>query len=126
MSGIGNFLWKISVALYLIANGALGLMKRGDFKVMFGNIFKGDVSLLVIIAGIIALIAGIAILLEMFNIQISFLDTLILIIAVIWLVFLVFEIVGWLKSGFSFDVIQKLAVHLMVLASLMIASKKFG
>lgn len=126
-AGIGVFLWKISVALYLIANGVLGLKDGGDFKIIFETMNLGkNLSLFVTIAAVIALIAGIAVILEMLSIKLSFLDTLILIIAIIWVVYIVIEIISWLKSGFSWEVIQKLAVHLMVLASLLIASRKFG
>ena len=98
--GIGVFLWKISVALYLIANGVLGLSKGGDFKIIFDK-FGTNLSVLIQVAGVIALVAGIAILLEMFDITLSFLDTLILIIAIIWAVFVVIEIVSWVTGGFK-------------------------
>ena len=125
--GLGIFLWKISVALYLIANGVLGLTGGGDFKTIFGAIGLHS-SVFVIIAGVIALVAGIAILLEMFNITFSFLETLIFIIAIIWAVFFVIEIIAWIPNLGKdlWHILQKLAVHLMVLASLLVASKKFG
>ena len=131
--GLGIFLWKISVALYLIANGVLGLTKwtGGDFDIIFRRIgfSGGTLNLFVLVASVIAVVAGIAILLEMFNISFSFLDTLILIVAIIWAVYVVIEIVSWVTSGFSgnfWHMLQMLAVHLMVLASLLVASKKFG
>jgi hypothetical protein len=126
--GLGVFLWKISVALYLIANGVLGLInnRAGDFATIFGRIGLGG-GLFVTIASVIALVAGIAILLEMFNIKLSFLDTLIFIVAIIWAVYIVVEIISWTKGFDNFwHVLQMLAVHLMVLGSLLIASKKFG
>jgi len=130
--GIGIFLWKISVALYLIANGALGLAKYsgGDFSIIFKRMgFGGDtLNLFVVVASVIALVAGIAILLEMFQVQLSFLDTLIFIIAIIWAVYVAIEIISWVRVGFKdlWQTLQMLAVHTMVLASLLIASKKFG
>jgi len=127
--GIGIFLWKISVALYLIANGVLGITtKSGDFKIIFARMFGGNVDTFVLICSVIALVAGIAILLEMFNVQLSFLDTLILIIAIVWAIYVIIELIGWIKVGFNdlWHTLQMLAVHLMVLASLLIASKKFG
>jgi len=125
---LGSFLWKISVALYLIANGVLGLISspNGDFSIIFGYIFGKNSGVLVIIASVIALVAGIAILLEMLNVQISFLDTLILIIAIIWAVYIIVEIVYMIKNRDDFWLsLQRLAVHIMVLSSLLIASKKF-
>jgi len=129
MKGIGIILWKISVALYLIANGVLGLTKYsgGDFDIIFGRM--GFPGIFVTIASVIALIAGIALLLEMFDVSLSFRDTLILIIAIIWAVYIVIEIVGWITNGKNenlWHVLQMLAVHIMVLASLLIASRKFG
>jgi hypothetical protein len=131
MKGIGIILWKISVALYLIANGVLGLTKNsgaGDFKIIFDRMGFTN-NLFVICASVIALIAGIAILLEMFDVRLSFRDNLILIIAIIWAVYVVIEIVSWVTKGVGNDgfwyVLQKLAVHLIVLASLLVASRKF-
>jgi len=128
--GIGIFLWKLSVALYLIANGVLGITtKGGDFKTIFARMFSGNIDTFVLIASVIALVAGIALLLEMFNVKLSFLDALLLIVAIIWAVYIVIEIIGWITNGKSENlwyVLQMLAVHLMVLASLLVASKKFG
>jgi hypothetical protein len=130
--GLGIFLWKISVALYLIANGVLGLSKwkDGDFMVIFKRMnFDGNtLSIFVAVASVVALVAGIAILLEMFNVTLSFMDTLILIIAIIWAVYVVIELIGWITakdSGNLWYILQRLAVHIMVLANLLIASKRF-
>jgi len=132
---LGSFLWKISVALYLIANGVLGLFfKGGDFYIIFHKVFNVNANNpLVIIASVIALVAGIAVILEMLNVRVSFLDTLILIIAIIWAVYVIVEIIGWITNKYStgvdalnfWQILQRLAVHIMVLASLLIASKKF-
>jgi hypothetical protein len=128
--GIGIFLWKISVALYLIANGVLGLMRYadGDFWIIFNKLgFDGDaLNLFVRIAGVIAFIAGVAIALEMLNVKISFLETLTFIVAIIWAVYIIVEIFSWTKGGNNniWHLAQKLAVHLMVLANLLITSKK--
>jgi len=129
-AGLGSLLWKISVALYLIVNGVIDLTKEkgGDFYAIFHRMFKGNdpESFLIVAAAVIALIAGIAILLEMFNIEISFFDTLILIIAIVWAVYVVIELITCFREGFQRLYMQMLAVHLMVLSSLLIASKRFG
>ena len=125
MSGVGSLLWKISVALYLITNGVLGLGKGGDFANIF-RLFGNNAGIFVIIAGVIALIAGVAVLLEMCNIKISILDTLIFIIAIIWAIFFILAVIEWIGGGFGWGGLATLAVYLMILASLLIASKKFG
>ncbi|MDR0656886.1 MAG: hypothetical protein LBG22_11275 [Treponema sp.] len=126
---IGSFLWQIAVALYLFANGVLGIQKGGDFKIIYGTLFSGDLlTALTVITGIIALLAGILVLLELFNVEIGFLDTLVLVVAIVWLVYVVIEIFGWISGKYKqnfLHVLQLLAVHLMVLGSLLVASKKF-
>jgi hypothetical protein len=135
--GVGIFCWKISVALYLIANGVLGLPQKttwsniwtsGDFRIIFGRMgFTGDtLSLFVTITSVVALVAGVAIILEMLNVKVSFLETLILIVAIVWAVYIIIEVISWVKDGFKnfWHSLQMLAVHLMVFANLLIASKK--
>jgi len=131
-NGLGIFIWKISVALYLIANGILGLQKwsGGDFMVIFRRMnFTGNtLDIFVAIASVIAFIAGIALILEIFDIKISFLETLILIVAIIWAVYVTIEIISWITGGFKdfWYLLQMLAIHLMVLGSLLAATRKFG
>jgi fumarate reductase subunit D len=128
----GSFLWQLSVALYLIANGVLGIDRGGDFAIIYRTVFgKGDgTTFLAIVTGIIALIAGIVLALELFQIRLSFLYLLIFIVFIVWAVYIVVKCIYWLNSGdFSNDlwhVLQRLAVHLMVLGSLLTASRKFN
>ena len=127
---VGQLIWQIAVAMYLIANGVLGLNKRGDFKIIFDFVFKGSLSdMVVTIVSIIALIAGILVLFEMLKVKFFFLDELLFVIAIVWVVYIIIEIFYWLKAGIGdnlWDIIQKLAVHLMVLGSLLVASNRFG
>jgi len=124
MAGIGAVIWKIAVALYLFATGILGVGKGGDLNVIFGTINLSN-SAFVMVAGVIALIAGVFLLLEMFNIQINILGTLILIIAIIWAVFTVLMFL-YLIADFGWARLAQLAVYVMVCASLLIASGRFG
>ena len=129
--GLTAFLWQISVSLYLIANGVLGLQRwsGGDFLIIFKRMgFGGStLNLMVTIASVIAFVAGIAILLELFSVELPYLNTLVFVIAIIWAVYIVIEIVSWLTGGLKdfFHEIQLLAIHIMVLASLLTASKRF-
>ena len=130
--GIGVFIWKLSVALYLIANGALGVMRirNGDFDIIFRRLgFSGDVlNIFVLIAGVIAIVAGIAVLLEIFDISLPFLGTLTFVVAIIWAVYIVVNIISWFTGGMGdfWLFLQRLAVHSMVLGSLLVASRRFG
>ena len=130
--GITTFLWQLSVSLYLIANGVLGLQRwsGGDFLMIFRRLgFRGNgLSTLVVIASIVAFLAGIAILLDLFSVELPFLNTLVLVVAIIWIVFIIVEIISWITSGFRdfFPEIRLLAVQMMVLGSLLVASKRFN
>jgi len=128
MAGIGAVIWKIAVALYLLATGVLGVNKGGDLAGILRYIFKGNADIFIIVAGVIAIVAGILLLLEMFNVRVPILDTLILIVAIIWAVFIVFILIHWIGNSFGafWETLQKLGIYVMVLASLLIASKKFG
>lgn len=126
--GIGQLLWKISVALYLIVNGYFGIVKhgKGDFSIIFKHIFKGNADVFIVVAGVIAFVAGICLVLHMLNIKVSFLPTLILIVAIIWAVYVVLGVVYWIGDGFGWEGLQRLAIHIMVLSSLLIATGRFG
>jgi len=126
--GLGQLLWKISVALYLIVNGYFGIVKygKGDFSIILTKFFGGNAGVFIVVAGVIAFVAGICLVLHMLNIQVSLLPTLILIVAIIWVVYVILGIVNWIGGGFGWDGLQRLAIHLMVLASLLIATGKFG
>jgi len=133
-SGYGQLIWSISVALYLITNGVLGVTKspRGDFNIIFNFVFNGSSfgNMVAMLVSIISLLAGILVLFELLKVKFNFLDELLFIVAIIWVVYIVIEIFYWFKNGlFGNDLwgtMQKLAVHLMVLGSLFIASKRFG
>jgi len=130
--GWGQLIWSISVALYLIANGVLGVTKnpRSDFKIIFDFIFRGSFAeIVVMLVSIIALFAGILVMFELFKVKFSFLDEILFVVAIIWVVYVIIEVIFWVRGGVEYifwDIIQKLAVHLMVLGSLFIASKRFG
>jgi hypothetical protein len=130
--GVGAFLWQIAVGLYLFANGILGIQKGGDFAIIYRAAFgRGDLTaILITVTGVVALVAGLAVIVDLFGIELNFINTLLFIIAIVWAVYLVIEIVSWVrgvlfKNDTLFHVVQLLAVHLMVLGSLLTASKKF-
>jgi len=129
--GWGQLIWSVSVALYLIANGILGLNKTGQIKAIFDYIFNyssfGD--MVAMIVSVISLFAGILVLFELFKVKFTFLDELLFIVAIIWAVYIVIEVIYWFREGVAegfWIIVQKLAIDLMVLGSLLIASKRFG
>ena len=130
--GITASLWQISVALYLIANGVLGLQRwpEGVFRTILHRMgFRGDtLSLLLIVLSVIALVAGIAVLLDFFSVELPFLNLVVFIVAIVWIVYVVITIISWATDGFNnfFRELTALAVNIMVLGALLSASKRFG
>jgi len=125
--GIGIFLWKIAVALYLIANGILGLISRGgDFHVILTNTMRFP-SWVATIVAVFALVAGVMVVIEMFGKTIRILDFIALGLAVIWALYIVLGIISFIRgeAGLSiWGMLQRLGVHLMVLGSLLITAQK--
>jgi hypothetical protein len=124
--GIGIFLWKLAVGLYLIANGILGITsnKSGDFDIILTQTMKFPSWVAMIIA-VLALVAGVMVLIEMFGITIRSLDFIALVLAIIWAVYIVIGIISFLKGQKDFlFFLQRLAVHTMVLASLLQVARK--
>jgi len=125
--GIGIFLWKIAVALYLVANGVLGLSGKGDFHIILTNTMKFP-SIIATIVAVFALVAGILVLIEMFtSITSRSLDYIALVLAIIWAVYIIIGIVSYVtgKSGLNiWEMLQRLGVHTMVLGSLLVTARK--
>jgi len=124
--GIGIFLWKIAVALYLIANGVLGLISRGgDFHIILTNTMRFP-SIIATIVAVLALIAGIMVVIEMFGKTIRILDFIALGLAIIWAVYIIIGIVAFIRGDGNtiWGMLQRLGVHLMVLGSLLITARK--
>ncbi|MCL2382134.1 MAG: hypothetical protein FWC64_11220 [Treponema sp.] len=130
--GLCGFLWQLAAILYLLANGAMGLQKTsgGIFWEILSRIgFRGDaLDLLVIVLSAVALAAGIAVLLDLFSVELPFLNILVFIVTVVWVVYIVVALVSWWVTGGAgefFRELAALAVNGMVLASLLSASKRF-
>jgi hypothetical protein len=137
------------VALYLLVDGILGLTEKtlwqrirlaagtrnatgNEIVDTLGQVFgNGDLTkTLIVIFSILAIAAGIFLILELFHIKIPAVDVIILVFLVVWLVFIIlsdivypfrdtrnFVFLPWLKI---------LASHLVVLGALITASHRFG
>ena len=136
--GICGTIWQLAAALYLFANGVLGLqggggILRGGGSGVFANIlsrigFTGGVfDLLLVVLSVIAIAAGIAILLDLFSVELPFLNIVVFIVGIVWIVYIVITLFSWIVSGFGnfFQELSMLAVNAMILASLLTASKRF-
>lgn len=134
---IGGLITNIAIACYLFAAGIIAFNDKLLDKVFGGNEIKSVVSavfgrgdftnILVAFIAIIAIAAGVLILLRLFNVSISILDLLLLILAIVWVVFICLDIIYLLKEGPSFiPWLKAFASHLIVLGGIASATGKFG
>jgi len=135
--GIGLFLLNISVALYLLATGILGMTGRtyfpdGEIRRAVTALFgRGDLTeALIVILAILAIAAGVFILLKFFGVEIPIFEVLLFALAIVWIVFIVMiDIIHPLNSKQSVkfvDWMRSFGSHLMVLAGIILATNRFG
>ena len=132
---MGGILLNFAVAIYLLATGILGLTGRkffpdGEIRKAVTSLFKGDLAeLLIIVIAILAIAAGAFILIKFFGIDIPLMELLLVILAIVWIVFIIMiDIVFPLNhKGTNFvDWLRSLGSHLMVLAGIALATERFG
>ena len=132
---IGGILLNFAVAIYLLATGILGLTGRkyfpnGEIRRAVTSLFKGNFAeTLIIVLAILAIAAGAFILLKFFGISIPITELLLIILAIVWVVFiLMIDIVYPINhKGNNFvDWMRNFASHLMVLAGITLATERFG
>ncbi|MDR1566184.1 MAG: hypothetical protein LBS48_02740 [Treponema sp.] len=132
---IGLLLVNISVALYLFATGILGLsgkswFKEGEIRRAVTGIFKGDIAeILIVILAVLAVAAGVFILLKLFGIEIAITELLLVILAIVWVVFIILiDVIYPLNHrGVNFiDWLRSLGSHLIVLGGIALATERFG
>jgi len=128
--GIGSIILKIGVIVYLAVNGIFGFLNQGDFQIIFQRLGLSGIVLTVcvIIFSILALLAALGTLLEMFGTKIKLLNTLLFVVAIIWAIYIIVNIVTWIINGFGNPLqhLQMFAVHTIVFATLLIESEKFS
>jgi hypothetical protein len=139
-SGLGNLVLNIAVALYLFANGILGISIKSskivDRKDEFGKMLqtilgKGDFTdILIVVLSVCAIAAGVFLLLALFRVEIKITDLILFIFVIVWAVFIVIaDIIAPMQSKEKLtflDYIVKLSAHLMVLGGLVSSTKRFG
>jgi hypothetical protein len=128
---IGVILMNIAVAVYLFATGIIGFKSGGEIRDAVSALFgTGDLSnVLVIILAVLAIAAGVFILLKLFGIIIPMFDIILIILALSWLFFIIMiDIVHPINKG-NTDFVDWLRIfgsHLMVLSGMMLATERFN
>jgi hypothetical protein len=140
MNRLGYLVLNIAVALYLFANGIVGISQEkdffgrpsGEFGKMIQTIFgKGDFSnVLVITLSVCAIAAGVFLLLQLFRVQIGITDLILFIFVIVWAAFIVIvDIIAPMqdKDKVKFlPYIVQLSSHLMVLGALISSTKRIS
>lgn len=118
---IGRLLLQIAIGALLIVGGILAFTGSGDFGVTaIRDVFSGTAEkICVIVFGVIELVAGLFIILDIFlgNLLGKFLGICILIIAIVWIVAIVFAdfLNGHFLRGGFLPWLWNFASHLLVL-----------
>jgi hypothetical protein len=140
MNKLGYFLLNIAVALYLFANGVIGLNGNrwglGD-KRIFYNMLKtifgtgNFTNVLTIVLSVCAIVAGVFLLLSVFKNDIALTEIILLVFIILWVIFIVIvDIINPLQGkGLQpkfLEYLTILAAHLMVLGALVSSTRRFG
>jgi len=135
MNRLGLFLLNIAVALYLFANGILGLnnkwTNRGNFYEMLTTIFgRGNfTNVLTIVLSVCAIVAGVFLLLTLFRNNLALTELILLVFIILWVIYIILvDIISPLSGnskGFLVYLTQ-LSSHLLVLGALLSSTKRFG
>jgi len=127
---IGLILLNFAVAIYLFATGILGLTGTGgEIGQAVRGIFSGDFAkIIVVILSVIAIAAGVFILLKFFGLSIAITELLLVILAIAWLVFIILIDVVYPigHKGDFVEWLRGLGAHLMVLGGIALATERFG
>ena len=132
---IGGILLNFAVAIYLLATGILGLTGRkffpdGEIRRAVTSLFRGNFAeILIVILAILAIAAGAFILLKFFGINIPITELLLIVLAIVWVVFIIMiDIVYPINGkGTNFvDWLRNLGAHIMALAGILLATERFG
>jgi hypothetical protein len=131
--GIGFLLLNSSVAAYLFATGILGVTRNtaSEISMAVNSLLgRGDFAdIIIVVLAVLAIAAGIFILIKFFGINIEISEILLIILAVTWVVFIVMidiayplnhkgtPFINWLRS---------IGSHVMVLAGILLATERFG
>jgi hypothetical protein len=139
---LGGLVLNIAVAAYLFATGIIALfggrkvfgisVERDEIRNAVLAVFKNGgtiADILTIVLAILAVAAGIFILLKFFGIKISSLELILIILTIAWLVVVIFiDIIDPIRKGpdskYFLPWLRDFGCHLMALGGLLVAAQK--
>jgi len=128
---IGGIILYIGIALYLLTAGLIGIFgKGGEFSGMVGSILGGGglSTAIAIIFSVMAIVAGVLLLLQLFGMEFGIIETILIVFAVLWIIFIiVHDILGLIRGGGNFlSWLSGLAIHLVVLGAIATGTRALG
>jgi len=139
MNKLGYFLLNIAVALYLFANGVIGINDKLVDRILGKRIFYDMVSTifgtgkftngLSVVLSVCAIVAGVFLLLSVFKNDIALTEIILLVFIILWVIFIVIvDIIKPLQGHGPklLEYLTILAAHLMVLGALISSTRRFG
>ena len=135
--GIGMFLMNIAVACYLFCAGILGVNNRwlqsSEIRRAVTDLLgRGDLTNIVaVVLSVLAIIAGVCILLRLFNVDLPLpIDLILIILAIVWIILiLLIDVIPGLQNfgkGNFISWLMPFSAHLMVLAGIALSTEQFG
>jgi hypothetical protein len=127
--GLGVFVMNIAVAVYLFATGIIGFRSGGEIRNAVASLFKGDFAdILVVVLAVLAVVAGVFILLKLFGLVFPMSNLILIILAIAWLVFIIMiDIVHALNYRPDFvEWLKTIGAHLMVLGGMLLATDRLS
>lgn len=123
-------LLNFAVAIYLFATGIIDLtgsrLSGGEIRQGVNAIFSGDfANIIVIILAILAIVAGLFVLLKVFGVAIPNIDLILVILAIAWLVIIIlFDFIHSLFKPDFLPWLRTFGAHLMGLGGILLATGK--
>ena len=137
---IGLIILNFAAAIYLFAVGITGFSEKkvgnisennNEIRQAVNALFKGDgADIIIVVFSILAVAAGVFIILKFFNIKIPKSELILVVLAIFWIAFIVLiDIIQPLDSSKKVNFITWLSgfgVHLMALGAIALATDRFG
>jgi hypothetical protein len=132
---IGGYVLIVGTALYLLANGVLGIFfgsqSGGEFYTIFASIFGdggGATRTIAIIIAILAIVAGVALLLRLLGVELAFVEIILIGFCILWLLYMIFaDIIHPITTQPNFFIwLAQFATHLIILGAFVTSTYTFG
>lgn len=129
---VGATLLRIALAFLLIVTGIYGIKGGADLFTGITGMINGSLgNIIKIILAVATLITGVLLIVELFGADFQFVDIVLVIFSILWLIQMVLFIIDSASGAFSSSAgilafLHHIAYDLLVLAALIISQKKYA